>query len=125
LLPQEEEGSVPLFEHISDRQRGRMAALLLTPPTGSGLQVLTFSLCIVNEGEIRELHTQKCVHSLARYTVSIGEVFPDWVKVLKIVISPIDRVHALYITDIEERRIWGVPMHLWEQVYQDLRPEVD
>jgi hypothetical protein len=116
---------VPLFEHIGDRQRGRMAALLLRPPDGSGLQVLTFSLCIVNEGEIRELRTQKCVHSLARYTASIGEVFPDWVKVLKIVISPMDRVHSLSITDIEERRIWGVPMHLWEQVYQELRPKVD
>ena len=113
---------MPLFEHIGDRQRGRMAALLLTPPDGSGLQVLAFSICIVNEGEIRELRTQKCLHSLARYTASIGEVFPDWVKVLKIVVSPMDRVHALYITDIEERRIWGVPMHLWEQVYEDLRP---
>ena len=99
-----------------------MAALLLRPPDGSGLQVLTFSLCIVNEGEIRELRTQKCLHSLARYTASIGEVFPDWVKVLKIVVSPMDRVHALSITDIEERRIWSVPMHLWEQVYEDLRP---
>lgn len=113
---------MPLFEHIGHRQRGRMAALLLTPPDGSGLQVLTFSICIVNEGEIRELHTQKCLPSLVRYTASIGEVFPDWVKVLKIVISPMDRVHALYITDIEERCIWGVPMHLWEQVYRDLRP---
>ena len=113
---------MPLFEHIGDRQRGRMAALLLRPPDGSGLQVLTFSLCIVNEGEIRELRTQKCLHSLARYTASIGEVFPDWVKVLKIVVSPMDRVHALYITDIEERCIWSVPIHLWEQVYEDLRP---
>jgi len=116
---------VPLFEHISDRQRDRMAAFLLRPPEGSGLQVLTFSICIVNEGEIRELHTQKSVHSLARYTASIGEVFPDRVKLLKIVISPMDRVHALSITDIEERCIWVVPMHLWEQVYQDLRPEAD
>ena len=63
---------MPLFEHIGDRQRGRMAALLLRPPDGSGLQVLTFSLCIVNEGEIRELLTQKRVHSLARYTALHG-----------------------------------------------------
>ena len=118
-LHEGQEGSVSLWDHISRRQREKMAGML-RPPDGIGPQFHTFSIAVVKDIEIWEIQSQRRLPSLAPIKDMIDGVSGDSVKRLKIIISPTEGVEALYITDIDETRSYKVPKDIWEQVRAEL-----
>ena len=118
-LHERKEGSVSLWDHISRRQREKMAAML-RPPDGIGPQFHAFSIAVVKDIEIWEIQSQRRLSSLAPLKDMIDGVSADRVKRLKIIISPTEGVEALYITDIDETRSYKVPKDIWEDVRAEL-----